>query len=71
MAMLNKLEPGNTYLFVDHPGLESPELEAIHHIGYETVAMDRQGVVDTWTSQEVKALIKKRGIVLISYADLK
>jgi hypothetical protein len=46
-------------------------LQAIHHIGYETVALDRQGVVDTWTNPEVKALIKKRNIQLISYADLK
>jgi predicted glycoside hydrolase/deacetylase ChbG (UPF0249 family) len=71
IGMLNKLEPGNTYLFVDHPGLNSSELQAIHHIGYETVAMDRQGVTDTWTSEEVKAVIKKRGIQLISYGDLK
>lgn len=69
--MLNKLESGNTYLFVDHPGLNTPELQAIHHIGYEDVATDRQGVVDTWTSEKVKAVIKQRGIQLISYADLK
>jgi len=58
--MLNKLEPGNTYLFVDHPGLQSPELEAIHHIGYENVALDRQGVTDTWTNDRVKAIIKNK-----------
>ncbi|MBS1598068.1 MAG: polysaccharide deacetylase family protein [Bacteroidetes bacterium] len=68
--MLNKLEPGKTYLFVDHPGLLSPELEAIHHIGYENVAADRQGVVDTWTNEKVKEAIKKKGIRLISYKDL-
>lgn len=69
-GMLNKLEPGNTYLFVDHPGLDSPELRAIHHIGYENVAADRQGVVDTWTNEEIKKLIKQKGIQLISYKDL-
>jgi len=69
--MLNKLEPGKTYLFVDHPGLMSPELQAIHHIGYEDVATDRQGVVDVWTSEEVKAVIRKKGIQLVSYGDLR
>jgi hypothetical protein len=68
--MLNKLEAGNTYLFVDHPGLNSPELQAIHHIGYEDVAIDRQGVVDLWTNEKIKKLIKQRGIQLISYKDL-
>ena len=70
IAMLNKLQPGNTYLFVDHPGLNSPELRAIHHIGYEDVATDRQGVVDTWTNEKVKTLIKKKGIQLVSYKAL-
>jgi chitin disaccharide deacetylase len=68
--MLNKLEPGNTYLFVDHPGLNSPELRAIHHIGYEDVATDRQGVTDTWTNEKIKKLIREKGIQLISYKDL-
>ncbi|WP_128546795.1 polysaccharide deacetylase family protein [Larkinella soli] len=69
--MLESLEPGKTYLFVDHPGLDTPELRAIHHIGYEQVAMDRQGVTDTWTNPEIKALIQSRGIRLIGYRDLK
>jgi predicted glycoside hydrolase/deacetylase ChbG (UPF0249 family) len=68
--MLNKLEPGNTYLFVDHPGLNSLELRAIYHIGYEDVATDRQGVTDTWTNEKIKKLIKQKGIQLISYKDL-
>ena len=68
--MLDKLQPGNTYLFVDHPGLDSPELRAIHHIGYEDVAVDRQGVVDTWTNRKIKNLIKQKRIQLISYKDL-
>lgn len=69
--MLSKLEKGKTYLFVDHPGLDSPELRAIHHVGYEDVATDRQGVTDLWTSEKVKAAIKRNGIELISYRDLK
>ncbi|MDV3307840.1 MAG: polysaccharide deacetylase family protein [Cyclobacteriaceae bacterium] len=71
MKMLRKLERGNTYLFVDHPGLDNEELRAISHIGYENVAADRQGVTDVWTDPEVKALIKQLGIQLVSYADIK
>jgi predicted glycoside hydrolase/deacetylase ChbG (UPF0249 family) len=70
-AMLNKLEPGNTYLFVDHPGIDNEELRAIHHIGYENVAQDRQGVTDLWTRPEIKKLIADKGIQLISYKDLR
>lgn len=70
IKMLEGLEAGNTYIFVDHPGLNTPELQAIHHIGYENVAEDRQGVTDVWTHPQVKAVIKKRGIKLISYKEL-
>ena len=69
--MLDDLKPGETYLFVDHPGIDTTELRAIYHIGYENVATDRQGVTDTWTDPRVKEDIKKKGIQLISYADLK
>lgn len=67
---LESLEPGKTYLFVDHPGLDTPEMRAIHHIGYEDVAIDRQGVTDTWTSPRVRDNITAKGIQLISYRDL-
>jgi predicted glycoside hydrolase/deacetylase ChbG (UPF0249 family) len=69
--MLDTLKPGKTYLFVDHPAINSPELQAVHHIGYENVAEDRQGVVDLFTSDEVKKFIQKKTIKLISYKDLK
>jgi chitin disaccharide deacetylase len=71
IKMLDELKPGGTYLFVDHPGIDTPELRAIYHRGYEDVAFDRQGVTDTWTSQRVKEAIKKKGIKLISYAEVK
>jgi len=68
--MLNKLEAGKTYLFVEHPGFDNNELKAVHHIGYENVAADRQGVTDLFTSEKVKAAIKEKSIQLISYKDL-
>ena len=71
LGMLDTLESGRTYLFVDHPGLDSPELRAIHHIGYEQVAVDRQGVTDTFTSPRVRERIRQRGIELIGYRDVR
>jgi len=70
IKMLNKLEPGKTYIFVDHPGFDNEELRAVYHIGYEDVAADRQGVTDLYTNEKVKNLIKKKGIILIGYKDL-
>ncbi len=61
--------PG-TWLFVDHPALDTPEMRATGHVGYETVAVDRQGVTDAWTSPAVKEIVKRRGIELIGYRDL-
>jgi len=69
-AMLGKLEPGKTYIFVDHPGIDDSELKAISHIGYEDVAADRQGVTDVFTDPGIKRLIKEKGIHLITYRDL-
>ncbi len=67
---LNSLEKGKTYMFLDHPALDNPEIETIGHIGYEDVAMDRQGVTDIFTSEKVKQIIKDRGIELINYNEL-
>lgn len=70
LKMFDGLEAGNTYMFVDHPGLDTPEMQAIHHIGYENVAADRQGVTDAWTSPKIREAIRAKGIQLISYRDL-
>jgi predicted glycoside hydrolase/deacetylase ChbG (UPF0249 family) len=70
LKMLDKLEPGKTYWFIDHPGLDNDELRAVWHIGYENVAEDRQGVTDVFTSDKVKQKIKEKNIKLISYRDL-
>lgn len=70
IKMLESLKQGETYMFVDHPGIDTPELRAIYHIGYENVATDRQGVTNTWTDPRTKDAIKRLGIQLISYKDL-
>ncbi|MBX3241608.1 MAG: polysaccharide deacetylase family protein [Chitinophagaceae bacterium] len=71
IAMLESLEKGRTYMFVEHPALDDAEMRAIHHIGYENVAEDRQGVTDILTDPDIKNLIRQKNIQLISYTDLK
>lgn len=70
IKMLDKLQKGKTYVFVDHPGIDNEEMRGVYHIGYENVAIDRQGVTDLYTSEKVKAFILKKGIQLIGYRDL-
>jgi hypothetical protein len=70
VELLEKLKPG-TYMFVEHPGLDTAEMGAIGHTGYEDVAQDRDAVTEVFVSEKVKKAIKRLGIKLISYADLK
>lgn len=68
--MLDKLEEGKTYVYVEHPGLDNDELRAIYHIGYEDVAKGRQDVTNIFTSDKVKEAIERKGIQLVSYKDV-
>lgn len=70
LAALQKLEPGNTYFYVEHPGLDTPEMQAYGHTGYENVAADRDMVTKIFTNEKVKETIKQMNIKLISYKDL-
>ena len=63
---INNLVPG-TYLFVEHPGLDNEEMQAISK---SNIADERQRVTDVCTSREVIQILKDKGVVLISYADL-
>ena len=67
---LEQLTPGK-YLFVEHPAKDFPEMKPVGHTGYENVASDREWVSRVFTSEKVKQTIAKKGIRLISYADLK
>ncbi len=69
VKMLETLEPG-LWLFVEHPGLDVPEMQAIGHKGYEDVATDRQGVTDMFTSPQTMQVVERRGIRLVSYGDV-
>lgn len=67
---LEKLQPGQRYLFLDHPALDNDEMKTVFHIGYEDVALDRQGVTDLLTSPRVRIAIEDKGIKLISINQL-
>jgi len=67
---LEEVGPGD-YIFIDHPGYVTEEMRAIGHDGYYDVALNRDGVTKAWTDPRIKEVIERRGIQLISYADLK
>jgi chitin disaccharide deacetylase len=66
---LKSLEPG-TYLYVEHPAVDSPEMRAIALEGNYSVAKNRDDVVKVLTSDEVKNAVKEKNIELIGYKDL-
>ena len=66
---LEKAEPGKTYIFIDHPAYNDSEMETVMHVGYEDVAVDRQGVTDLLKSPEVLEAIKAKGIKLLSFKE--
>jgi hypothetical protein len=70
VAAIDKLEPG-TWIIVEHPGVDTEEMRAMGHKGYENVAADRVGVTHAFTSEKVKKAIAARGVKLISHLDLK
>jgi hypothetical protein len=69
VKILEDLKPG-LWLIIEHPGMDTPEMRAIGHNGYRDVAADRDGVTKAFTSRRVRDVVEKRGVKLISYADL-
>ena len=67
---LEKLPQGQRYLFLDHSALDNDEMNTVFHIGYEDVALDRQGVTELLTSPPVRKAIEDKGIKLISINQL-
>ena len=70
VKMLKSLKPGNTYLFVEHPGNKSEEMKAIGNKTMKTVARDRHWVTEVFTSDLVLKTIKEKGIELINYTKV-
>lgn len=69
ISALEDLQPG-IWLFVEHPGLNTPEMSAIGHEGNSDVAIERNDVTRLFSSEQAKNIIEKRRIQLIGYADL-
>jgi predicted glycoside hydrolase/deacetylase ChbG (UPF0249 family) len=69
VAAIEAMEPG-TYFVVEHPGVDTEEMRAMGHKGYENVAADRAGVTHALTSEKVKQALKAKGVKLISHLDL-
>ena len=67
---LDLMEEGKRYMFVDHPAYNDSEMQTVMHVGYEDVAVDRQGVTDLLKSDKVRAAIEERGIKLIDIQTL-
>jgi len=67
IAMLNTLEKGKTYVFIDHPAVNTEEMQDVYHIGYDDVAVDRQGVLDLFTSERIRQTLAEKRIELVSY----
>ena len=67
---LDLMEEGKRYMFVDHPAYNDSEMQTVMHVGYEDVAIDRQGVTDLLKSEKIRAAIEERGIKLIDIQTL-
>ena len=67
---LDNLKPG-VYIHVEHPGMDTPEMRAIGHKGYTTVAEERDAVTKVFTSERVMETVRKKGIRLIGYNGLR
>lgn len=67
---LESLEPG-LWMHIDHASTDDSEMQAIGHLGYEWVAADRSAVLEAWTNPKVLEVVKRRGIRLTNYRELR
>ena len=66
---LENVQPG-VWIVIEHPGLDTPEMQGMGHKGYWEVAAHRDGVTKAFTSPKVKEVIKRRAIQLVSYHEM-
>lgn len=71
IKMLHTLKPGKKYMFIDHPAYDDSEMATVFHIGYEDVAVDRQGVTDLYKSERVKKAVEDCNVELITINQIK
>ena len=75
VELLRELEPG-LWLWVCHPGINSPEQNALIHTAPTHIFINggvgphRAEILNTLTSLELKSIILYKGIILTNYRDL-
>ena len=67
--LLDSLRPG-LYRIVAHPAVNTEELRAVDSLDGESEARKRQAELDALLSPEIAAVIRRRGIQLVSIRDL-
>ena len=72
IATLSELEPGKTYLYVIHVGLDTPEMSVLEQTG-ENVLKDmskhRTAQLNMLLSDEFKEIVEEKNIELITYRE--
>jgi predicted glycoside hydrolase/deacetylase ChbG (UPF0249 family) len=76
LRMLDKIGPG-LWLWVCHPGIDSPEQHALIHFAAEDimvsgghVGLHRAAVTNTLTSIEMRSMVLKKNIRLTDYREM-
>jgi len=72
-ACLQKMEPGNLYYLVLHPGVDTPEMQAINSPAYDAdkyMSKHRAAVTAALVSEQVQEIIKKRNIRIVTHKDV-
>jgi len=69
MDALGKLTPGKTYIFIEHPAYNTPEMQTVKQKGSDTIGKDRDNIIKMYTDERVKNYIKAKGIKLVSYPE--
>jgi hypothetical protein len=75
LKQVMKLEPG-LWLWVTHPGIDTPEQNALIHTHPDHVfpgggvGKHRAAELEVLTSSEVRSIILKKGIKLTNYKEL-
>jgi predicted glycoside hydrolase/deacetylase ChbG (UPF0249 family) len=74
IKIVDEMTEPKLYLFVAHPGLNTPEMAAmtdLNKTGLEHMAKHRQAVTDLLCDPRFKAAIEQQGLRLVNYNDLK
>jgi len=74
VKIIESMSESKLYLFVAHPGMNTPEMAAMTDLnatGVKPMAAHRQAVTDLLCSPAFKAAIERQGLQLVNYDHLK